>query len=86
MVGRSAQNGGSRTATLDISAGGKLLTMSTVCRWGHQLWDAVYIYIYIYIYIYRERERERERNTNCCDIQAFIVDLCYTDGFTARWR
>jgi hypothetical protein len=34
-AGRSAQNGGSRTATLDISAGGKLSPVSSVRRRGH---------------------------------------------------
>jgi hypothetical protein len=35
MAGRSAQNGGSRMATLDISAGGKPSAVSMLCQ-GHQ--------------------------------------------------
>jgi hypothetical protein len=34
-AGRSAQNGGSRTATLDVSAGGELSAIS-ILRRGHQ--------------------------------------------------
>jgi hypothetical protein len=74
MAGRSAPNGGSRTATLDISADGRLSAVSIVRHRGHQLWYVVYIYI------------ERETTTYCSDIQAFIVAICYTDRLTARWR